>query len=147
MHWIRGKFKKLNKRPGQRMATIIGTFCLVIATVLTISMLSLGDMESEAAGYASVDNGNDQSSFWYGFTIPKNMKIWQSFDVITKVNSQGSTKTQSFNKSYNSNFYNTSLEVEYAVEDKFTINVKNHVMNTDSSAFGYDLRSITSDTW
>ena len=41
MHWIRGKFKKLNKRPGQRMATIIGTFCLVIATVLTISMLSL----------------------------------------------------------------------------------------------------------
>ncbi len=147
MHWIRGKSKKLNKKPGQRMATIIGTFCLVIATVLTIFMLSLGDMESEAAGYASVDNGNDQSSFWYGFTIPNNMKIWQSFDVITKVDSQESSKTQSYNKTYNSNYYNTSLEVEYAVEDEFAIKVQNHVMNADSSAFGTDLRSITSDTW
>ena len=140
--------EKLNIRSRRRMAAVAGTSCLVIATLLVMSMLSLGSLVSDARGYAFVENGNTPNTFWYGFTIPNEVKIWQEMTATPLVKSKGTSTSKKYNAEYDDNYYKTEISVSYARDDKFSLNITDHKLKSSSNAWGDDLRSVdTENTW
>lgn len=144
MRGIKRFKEKLNSRSRRRMAVAAGTSCLVIATLLIMSMLSLNSMDAQARGYAFVENGNTSGTFWYGFTIPNEVKIWQQFTATPIVKSKGTSSTKTYNATYSDCYYKTEINVGYARDDTFKVNITDHKLNSTSSAWGEDLRSIDS---
>lgn len=140
--------EKMNIRSRRRMAAVAGTSCLVIATLLVMSMLSLGSLVSDARGYAFVENGNTPNTFWYGFTIPNEVKIWQEMTATPLVKSKGTSTSKKYNAEYDDNYYKTEISVSYARDDSFSLNITDHKLKSSSNAWGDDLRSVdTENTW
>lgn len=134
--------EKLNIKSRKCVMAVIGTSCLVLATLLGISMFSFGRLDSQARGYAFVENGNTQDTFWYGFTIPNEVKIWQEMMVTPSVKSKSTSTSKKYNADYDDNIYKTEISVSYARDDKFSLNITDHKLKSSSSAWGEDLRTV-----
>lgn len=140
--------KKLNKQSKHRRLAVTGTACLVIATVLILSMLSQGGLDSQARGYAYVEDGNTDGTFWYGFTIPDEVKIWQKLTVKPTVTSKGELEGKTYEINGSDTAYKTSIDVSYAREDQFCLNISENILVSDCDAWGADLRTVdTEKVW
>ena len=142
MQGIKKVREKLNKKSRHRMTFVIGTSCLVIAALLGMWMFSKDSLDSYAKGYAFVENGDDETSFWFGFTIPKEVKIWQELTATPVVKSKSTSTSQKYNEKYADNYYKTSLSVSYSRDDTFKVNITDHKLKSTSNAWGDDLRTV-----
>lgn len=145
MRRMNDKKEKQNMKSKRCMMLVIGTFCLVIASLFGMSLFSVNRLESQARGYAFVENGNTQDTFWYGFTIPNEVKIWQEMTVTPSVKSKSSSTSKKYNENYADNYYKTTISTAYARDDKFQVNITDHKLKSTSSAWGDDLRSVDTE--
>ena len=142
MHRIERLKEKMNMKSRRRMAVAAGTSCLIIAIVLLMNMLSFNSIDTQARGYAFVENGNTKGTFWYGFTIPNEVKIWQEFNVNVTVDSVKTATSKTYNSNAADNYYKTDLNVSYARGDNFSVKITDHKLKSSSNAWGEDLKSI-----
>lgn len=127
-------------KKSQKRLLFAGTALLIFAAVLINYLFSGGVLESKATGYVTVENGNTSNTFWYGITIPYNLKIWQELKVTTNLN-ESYTYGASEDASYKAP---KSVSIPYSRDGYFSLKIDSQKLMTNNSAIGEDARSIDS---
>lgn len=150
MQRIKGMLSKFHKKSGIRIKAIVGTSCLVIAAVLMMSLFSMESMEARAEGYVIEEDGNTKNTFWYGYTVPNGLKLWQKLNVTAKIyngTTDTVTNTYDLNTSYNEAPKTETISLDYSREGSFQLDINSQKLSSNISSFGEDLRSIDTNTW
>ena len=147
MHKMLNKIFKFHKQKSAHLF-FTGTILLVVATVLMLNVFEVFNTESKAEGYVTVENGNNKGTFWYGYTIPHDLKLWQELKVTTTYNLSNYNKDYTYGSDYSNDYASNTISLPYSRKGTFRLNINSQKLMSNNSGLGDDARSVnTSVIW
>lgn len=135
-----GRFVKFHKK-NKKHLLFAGVPALIIGVVLSAAVFLGFYAESRAEGYMTVENGDTQGTFWYGYTIPRDLKLWQELKVTTNTD-----QTYTYGDSSDTDDFKTqTVAIPYSREGNFKLQINTQKIRSNNSGLGDDLQTIDSN--